>query len=149
MNAKGLFIISVICLAVFLFYASCGNKPKQPNEGWNAPPEANYLKNPLFINPSTEQKGRELYQLYCRSCHGETGLGDGAAGREGNGPKPANFHNEKLQRQSDGALFWKLNTGRDNMPSFKQALTEEQRWQLISFIRILPGQSSKKSAPVA
>ena len=150
MNAKGLVIISSICLAVFLFSASCGgNKPKQPNEAWKAPPEANFLKSPFLNNSPMEQKGRELYQLYCRSCHGETGLGDGAAGREGAGPKPANFHNEKLQSQSDGALFWKLNTGRGNMPSFKRVLTEEQRWQLISFIRILPRQSETKSAPAA
>ena len=36
------------------------------------------------------QKGKELYEVNCLSCHGETGLGDGPAGLVMN-PKPRNF----------------------------------------------------------
>ena len=36
-------------------------------------------------------RGREIYRANCASCHGENGMGDGAAGLVMN-PKPRNFH---------------------------------------------------------
>ena len=74
--------------------------------------------------------------MYCFSCHGDTGYGDGPAGGS-MGIRPANFHDQRVIKQKDGALFWKLTNGKGNMPPFKEALTEEQRWQLIVFIREL------------
>jgi mono/diheme cytochrome c family protein len=53
------------------------------------------------------------------------------------GVKPANFHDPKIQKQKDGSLFWKLSNGKGNMPPFKEALNEEQRWQLVVFLREL------------
>jgi len=72
--------------------------------------------------------------VYCWSCHGQNGFGDGAAGGA-LGQRPANFHDRRVKNQSDGALFWKMTNGRGNMPPFKEALSEEQRWQLVSYIR--------------
>jgi hypothetical protein len=115
----------------------CGSSQKQ-GDRWRAPLESNALKNPLVVNEITQEKGHALFNLYCRSCHGETGRGDGAAGRQGNGPTPANFHDDHVQSQTDGALLWKLNMGRGNMPAFKEVLSDEQKWQLISYIRKLP-----------
>lgn len=72
--------------------------------------------------------------MYCWSCHGQYGFGDGAAGGS-LGQRPANFHDRRVIKQTDGALFWKLSNGKGNMPPFKEALTETQRWQLVSYIR--------------
>lgn len=102
---------------------------------WLAPASADSLKNPLPITQESISKGEELYNMYCFSCHGDTGYGDGPAG--GSGISPANFHDKKVIKQKDGALFWKLTNGKGNMPPFKEALTIEQRWQLIVFLREL------------
>jgi len=107
---------------------------KQP--GWLAPASVDSLKNPLPITQESISKGEELYNMYCFSCHGDTGYGDGPAGGS-MGIRPANFHDQKVIKQKDGALFWKLTNGKGNMPPFKEALTEEQRWQLIVFLREL------------
>lgn len=101
-----------------------------------APDEAAELNNPFPDTAVAAQKGKELYNVYCWSCHGENGFGDGAAGGA-LGQKPANFHEERVQKQKDGALFWKMSTGNGNMPAFKEVLSEEQRWQLVSYIRKL------------
>ena len=95
-----------------------------------------------------EQKGQSLYNVYCRTCHGETGFGDGAAG-SGLDPKPANFHRGRVQQQTDGAIFYKLSNGRGSMPAFKNSLSEEQRWQLVSYIRKLPDVKAVVKPPVA
>jgi mono/diheme cytochrome c family protein len=105
-------------------------------EGWLAPASADSLKNPLAVSQEYISKGEELYNMYCFSCHGDTGYGDGPAGGS-MGIRPANFHDQRVIKQKDGALFWKLTNGKGNMPPFKEALNEEQRCQLIVFIREL------------
>lgn len=105
-------------------------------ERWLAPASADSIKSPLVASPELVAKGEELYNMYCFSCHGDTGYGDGPAGGS-MGIRPANFHDQKVIRQKDGALFWKLTNGKGNMPPFKEALTEEQCWQLIVFLREL------------
>jgi hypothetical protein len=59
--------------------------------------------------------------------------------------KPANFHDEKTRKQRQGAIFWKISNGNGNMPPFKESLTDEQRWQLVSYIRSL---TDKPEPPV-
>jgi len=107
-------------------------------EVWQAPASADTIVNPFPEEPLVLKQGEELYQVYCGSCHGEGGYGDGAAGGA-LGVQPANFHEELVRSQSDGALFWKLSTGRGSMPPFKEVFSEEQRWQLIAYIRNLSG----------
>ncbi len=106
---------------------------------WMAPAWADTLKNPFPDEPLVAAQGEELYSVHCWSCHGEEGYGDGAAGGA-LGVKPANFHDEQVKKQSDGALFWKLSNGRGNMPPFKDVFSDEQRWQLIVYLRTLSAQ---------
>ena len=109
--------------------------------------DADKLKNPFKNVSIAEQKGQELYNVYCWSCHGKTGYGDGAAGKA-LGQRPANFHDKRVKEETDGALFWKMSNGRGNMPPFKDVLSEEQRWQLVSYIRHI-SVTQPSSAPKA
>lgn len=103
-------------------------------EPFLAPAWADTIKNPVGTSPEILGKGEELYNLYCFACHGETGYGDGAAGGA-MGVRPANFHDPKFSKQTDGAIFWKLTNGKGNMPPFKEILKEEQRWELIAYLK--------------
>ena len=105
-------------------------------EIWTAPASADSIKNPVPASPESVAKGEELYNMYCFSCHGDTGYGDGPAGGS-MGVRPANFHDQKVIKQKDGALYWKLTNGKGNMPPFKEVFTDEQRWQLVVFLREL------------
>jgi glucose/arabinose dehydrogenase len=113
------------------------NSSKEPDDEWNAPADVSKLENPFPNDTFTVKKGKELYNLYCAHCHGEIGFGDGPA-RGPLGQRPASFHKEKFKKQSNGDIFWKINTGRKDMPSFEKVLSEEQRWQLVSYIRNIP-----------
>ncbi len=149
MNNTRLFrfsLISALPVCMFSVFISC-NSPQQAGGEWKAPADAKMLASPLPGNSATIQKGKELYNLYCATCHGETGFGDGPA-RGPLGEKPANFHQEKIKSQAIGELFWKLTTGRRDMPSFEKILTEEQRWQLVSYVQHIPDKAELK-VPVA
>ena len=74
--------------------------------------------------------------MLCVICHGAKGKGDGMGGA-GLTPKPTDLTNADVQAQTDGALFWKLTEGRPPMASYKTALPEKKRWELINYIRTL------------
>ena len=101
---------------------------------WVAPKSADKLKNPLANNSDATTKGKKLYAQMCAICHGAKGKGDGMAGAALN-PKPANFTSTTLQAQTDGAIYWKITEGRSPMASYKTSLKDNQRWQLVNYIR--------------
>lgn len=103
---------------------------------WKAPPEADKVSNPLKGNTAATVLGKKLYTQLCVVCHGDKGKGDGIAGISLN-PRPANHSSAKVQSQTDGAIFWKITTGRPPMASYTKSLTETQRWQLVNYIRQL------------
>ncbi|MEO5997718.1 MAG: hypothetical protein ABIN89_13345 [Chitinophagaceae bacterium] len=45
--------------------------------------------------------------------------------------KPANFHDEKVAKQTDGALFWKITNVRGNMIPFKEGLKAEESKDIL------------------
>lgn len=45
-------------------------------------------------NPELIDKGKELFQANCASCHGDNGMGDGVAGKSLD-PAPRNFHSSE------------------------------------------------------
>lgn len=105
--------------------------------GWNVPPGAKQLKNPVPANSATLNAARALYRNDCAKCHGINGDGKRPPGSMYSyNVQPANFTNARLMdAMSDGEIFWKITNGRKPMPSFKNRLTDEQRWQLVNLLR--------------
>src|ERR1035437_2612993 len=110
--------------------------PLPPDAPWVAPKEADSLINPIKENTAAITKGKALYTQMCVVCHGAKGKGDGAAGAALK-PKPTDFSSPASSSQTDGALYWKLTEGKKLMASYKKILKDEQRWQLISYMREL------------
>ncbi len=106
------------------------------SSNWKAPASADKLANPYKGDASAIAAGKKLYDMYCAVCHGKKGRGDGPAGMALK-PRPANLASAAVQRQSDGALFWKITNGNPPMAAYKHTLTEAQRWQLVTFLRTL------------
>lgn len=125
--------LALVLLAELMFSNTLRAQTKDP---WTAPPEANHLKNPLAGNATALKEGKVLYIKNCAPCHGNKGKGDGIAAVNLK-PKPADHTSAAVQGESDGALFWKLSEGHPPMPGYKNALPENERWELIDYIRSL------------
>ena len=130
---NGYAILIGFIILLYSTFNACRQTEKKGDE-WEAPDSANELNSPIANNLLAEEKGKDIYNLYCLSCHGQYGFGDGAAGTSFD-HRPANFHSKKVKEQSNGSLFWKVTNGRFEMPAFEKILSDEQRWQVVSYIR--------------
>src|ERR1035438_5905219 len=131
LNSKTIFFIVALLGFQFIFSQSFA---QQTN--WAAPKDADNVKNPLAGNSGVLADAKTLYASYCSPCHGDKGRGDGPAA-PGLNPKPADHTSAAVQSETDGSLFWKLSEGRSPMPGYKKILTDQQRWELINYIRTL------------
>lgn len=114
---------------------------KAPADSWLVSPRLARIKNPLPPDPSALATAKTLYLRECSQCHGETGAGDGpiAAFLD---KKAANLTRAEFLEQPDGAIYTKIRTGRTPMPGFKNALSRDDIWHLINFIRAEFGQGN-------
>lgn len=119
----------------FLFFLLDAITIVAQNE-WIAPAESNRLTNPLTGTQNDINTGKKVFQSLCTACHGDLGNGQGVAAA-GLNPKPTNFTSSAFQDQSDGAIFWKLNTGKGVMASYEKMLSANDRWAIITYLRSL------------
>lgn len=80
--------------------------------------------------------GRALYAEHCTACHGTGGQGDGVLAK--NLPKPpANLTEPHTALHTAGDMHWWLSQGipESGMPGMGAVLSEDDRWDLINFMR--------------
>ncbi len=127
-------LISGQCFLLYLILLALDSSAQTAD--WISPSFLDTIRNPVVLNTKTLEESKKIYLKTCWACHGENGEGDGPASVQLN-PKPANHTLPVVQNQSDGALFWKISTGRGAMQPYSKVLTVQQRWELVHFIRSL------------
>jgi len=106
---------------------------------WQVPMEEKLRKNPLAVTEANYNAAKPVYNEYCAKCHGNTGKGDGSDAMMYD-PAPSDLTNmARLNKLSDGEIYYQITQGRKPMPSFRKRLTEEQRWQLVILVRSFTG----------
>ncbi|MDF1499764.1 MAG: cytochrome c [Anaerolineales bacterium] len=114
------------------------------HEHLEVPSEYEELDNPFDGDPDAITSGADLYAINCATCHGLEGMGDGPAAAALD-PKPAPLADaDMMADMTDGYIFWRITEGgamepfNSAMPSWKAMFSEQQIWQLVSFLRTLP-----------
>lgn len=108
---------------------------------------ARAMANPLPATTEVIEKGRALFEgkAFCRACHGADGKGLGMDLDYSTfkGPLPRNFTDRMWQQaRTDGELFWILKNGSpgtDMAPFIPLVLTEEEAWQVLTYVRSFGG----------
>lgn len=109
---------------------------------WTAPATADQKKNPLAGDAAAAAAGKAIYTKECASCHGKKGKGDGPSAAA-LGISAGDLSAAASQAQSDGAYFWKVQTGKKPMPTFQKKLSEDQIWQVVNYMRTLNASNPK------
>ncbi len=92
--------------------------------------------NPVPSTPDSLQRGKVLYGLTCIICHGAAGDGKGPVGAFFT-PKPADLTSSPIQALSDAQLFLVITQGFGVMPSIRENLDVQDRWDVINYVRTL------------
>ena len=100
------------------------------------------MRSPLAGQTQAVDAGKRVFARNCVTCHGPAGAGTGNVPPLASGP---------AQAAPEGAIFWYITNGDtgNGMPPWK-SLSEEQRWQVVAFIKSLkPGSASQADQPAA
>lgn len=94
--------------------------------------------NPYAGKPGAIAAGGNLYRDNCAKCHGENA--------EGRGGRPA-LRSDDVRNATDGELAWMLKNGQmfKGMPSWG-GLPEQERWQIVAYLRSLNAPESSTGA---
>jgi len=109
-----------------------------------------YLRPSVPYQAASIAAGASLYRANCTVCHGTTGAGDGPGGR-GLPRPPADLRAPHTAQHTAGDLFWWITHGipRSGMPPFGGSLAEEQRWDVVNFLRALAsGYAARTMGPL-
>ena len=146
MRTQPAFFKWAAAMLALLFVATLATAPSSNSsaaeEEWKAPARAARKKNPIPIDDNSVAAGKAVFAQQCLPCHGPGGLGDGPQSKDLN-PKPRDLGDPRIWEQSDGSIFWKITEGRKPMPTFEKILTEDQRWQVINYLRTLKSADGK------
>lgn len=94
--------------------------------------------NPVRADQTSLQRGQILYSVHCQLCHGEQGHGDGPlAGHFERTPE--NLTGSLITTEFDGAVYLTISQGFGQMPSLSENLTTRERWDVVNYVRTLPG----------
>lgn len=98
--------------------------------------EAAGLVNPLPRTQPVLQEGRTVYNQHCAVCHGLLGTGTPSL-TSAYGAKPANLQGQTIRDYPDGKIYHVIMVGKNVMPSYAADLTEEERWAVVHYVRVL------------
>nr|MBI3611970.1 cytochrome c [Nitrospirota bacterium] len=84
------------------------------------------------------EQGKPIFEQRCASCHGLQGRGDGPQAPFLS-PRPASLISAGTSVKTDAELFAVINNGkpRTAMPAWKDALNEQERRDVLAYIRTL------------
>lgn len=134
--------LAAVCAGSFFFVASL--LAAQDAHFHNAPTSSAHQQNPFAGQNEAITAGAKLYATNCAACHGPNGQGTGNVPPLSEGP---------TQSVPEGEVFWFVTTGsvKNGMPPWG-SLPEEQRWQIVSYLRTLKnsaGTAKTSSAPTS
>ncbi len=117
---------NIITSAIFtlLLVSSFGVKAQ-----WEISEEVKNKKAPNEISQELALKGKKLYNQACVSCHGTPTQADGLL------PTATDLGSDKYFDRTEGEAYFQITEGMAAMPGFADKFSDEERWNIVHFIR--------------
>ncbi len=108
---------------------------------------AQKMTNPYANDPSVLPAGLKAYREDCMTCHGVPGV-ERSDIAKGLNPHPPHLAWKGFAHMPDGEMFWVIKNGyrMTGMPGFGPTHSDEQIWQIVSFVRHLPNLTPEEKA---
>lgn len=95
------------------------------------------------LSPALLARGQERFDIYCASCHGLDGSGNGPINaralelQESKWVQPSSLHTDTVRTRPDGHLYNTINNGIRNMPPHGAQISVPDRWAIVAYVRAL------------
>jgi mono/diheme cytochrome c family protein len=135
------FTVLAAAYAVFLVVLTISAlAADKPDGKWlrRVPDSDRARTNPYAGQAQSAEAGKVIFTENCAKCHG--------ADADGRRNRPS-LRSERIRKATDGELAWMLKNGNPykGMPPWS-SLPEQQRWQIIAYLRTLPASSNNGMA---
>lgn len=102
-------------------------------------------ENPLEVSLEVLERGQQQFGIYCMTCHGLDGRGNGLVNRRAQqilAPAwvpPSNMHDPTYyeDKYADGKLFSTITNGVRKMSGYAAQIKPSDRWAIVAYIRAL------------
>ncbi len=101
------------------------------------------LHNPLKPTAAALAAGKSLFENNCAACHGDGGRGDGTVRFLLRVP-PADLTAGVAAQRSDGYIYATIRNGSIMMPSYGDAMSPTERWEVVLYVRSLQRRTSAR-----
>jgi mono/diheme cytochrome c family protein len=129
------FFIAFSVITIVVIASGFTYRFQQDPKPWPVPDKNAKAVNPVKSDAESLKTGKEIWTKHCQSCHGKLGKGDGSKAAQLK-TTVGDFSSAEVQKQSDGAIFYKTSEGRDDMPSFKKKIPDEEEiWAVVNYVR--------------
>ena len=89
------------------------------------------LKSPLAKDEVNLEQGKKMYTIYCVSCHGKKGDGNGYLSQA---EKFVGIPSYKDRDITEGSIYHVIMHGKNLMGSHSSQLTNKERWQIVQYV---------------
>jgi mono/diheme cytochrome c family protein len=145
---KSVWVMLVVLVLGAVVLAACGGSSGGGTSNTtktyaNPPADFANAKNPFEGNADAVKAGSDVFTANCVSCHGADAKGDGPAAASLD-PKPANLQ-VVAKGASEQFMHWVVTEGgaaaglSSSMPSFKGGLSDDQIWQVVTYLKTTYG----------
>ena len=97
---------------------------------------------PLEVTNELMEMGRQKYEIFCISCHGAAGDGNGVT--KPYGVLATSYHDDRLRTIEDGHIYDVITNGKGLMYPLNGRMTPEERWATVLYVRALQRSQNTK-----
>ena len=95
------------------------------------------VNNPTVDFDSSIKRGKDMFVKNCAKCHGLNGNGYGVVAHGFTTWPRQLWAWYKADSAADSYLYWIIENGKSDMPPWGLILSEEERWDLINYIKTI------------
>ena len=125
--------------------ADDGAQLEQPSVPMHAPdaPFLTHIPSDIVLTEKAMARGKERFTIYCSTCHGIAGHGDGMVARhadalqEGTWVSPSNLHEQRVRDLAVGEVYSAITHGVRNMPAYGHLIEPTDRWLIVAYVKAL------------
>lgn len=102
---------------------------------------AERFKNPNPPASASLENGKKMFLTYCAPCHGTNGTGHGTVAQ--GEFQPPDLTSERIQKMNDATIYGTITDGWLTMPSYRETMTTQERWNTVNYVRQLQAAKRK------